>query len=208
MSSWMFLWNLFTFVYQTTGIGSERWQAETLWQIVEWSGWFTKTNVYTCILYTYIYINLIIYKSMKSIHMCIYIYIYIYTIYPWYHIRPSNLQPSLPLWHPKGYGLATTCEEVQPGPFSGDYFFWSMSIWIPPGDILKINLLWGAEASRNIYSLTFWNSCFFLLVDSRTGWNAGKPHPSHVWLVTVRVKRPARLKLWMVCFQWWVSQGP
>ena len=62
--------------------------------------------------------------------------------------------------------------------------------------------------SRNlqeIYSLTFWNSCFFLLVDSRTGWNAGKPHPSHVWLVTVRVKRPARLKLWMV---WWVSQGP
>ena len=93
MSSWMFLWNLFTFVYQTTGIGSERWQAETLWQIVEWSGWFTKTNVYTCILYTYIYINLIIYKSMKSIHMCIYIYIHLY-IHNIPVISHPSIQPS------------------------------------------------------------------------------------------------------------------
>ena len=170
---------------------------------IEWFGWFSKTNVYTCILYTciYIYINLIIYKSMKSIH--IYIYISIYTICPWYHIRPSNLQPSLPRWQPKGYGLATTCEEVQPGPFSGD-----MSIWIPPWWHVQNESPFKEQKPQGIYSLTFWNSCFFLLVDSRTGWTAGKPHPSHVWLVTVRVKKPARLKLWMVCFQWWVSQGP
>ena len=104
MSSWMFLWNLFTFVYQTTGIGSLLLRAVTgrnpmadsrmIWLIHEnkcvyMHTVYIYTHIYTRI---YIYTNIIIYhiyKSMKSIHS----YIYIHNIPVISHppIQPSTL---------------------------------------------------------------------------------------------------------------------
>ena len=80
------------------------------------------------------------------------------------------------------------------------FFFWGHVHLDPPGDILK-RISFEEQNPQEIYSLTPSSSWFFCLVDSRTGWSAGKAHPSHVWLVIVRTKRH------LLDFEWSVFNG-
>ena len=122
---------------------------------------------------------------------------YVY-IRPWYHCRLSNLP--CPGDTKKGMDWRQRVKKSNLVRSQVIFFFEVMSIWI----LLVTSSKWISFEEQNpqeIYSLTPSSSWFFCLVDSRTGWSAGKAHPSDVWLVIVRTKRH------LLDFEWSVFNG-